>query len=174
MEIFTSFYSNQEGILQAMSKGFIPVRISLGAPRFATRYQIKGEAYLLMPSREMLHKARPQYEPEYLARLDSYGVEKIQSVLDKLAKSYGAKGLILLCFEDLRKGEWCHRTMFGEWWMKKTGQLVEELEIIQAPKVSAKPAPTPATAVKPATKKEVKAAANLQPSLFAEADLFGC
>jgi len=37
--------------------------------------------------------------------------------------------LVLLCWEDIRKpGEWCHRTMFAEWWAEHSGQGVLELE----------------------------------------------
>ena len=39
------------------------------------------------------------------------------------------KTLVLLCYEDLRKpDQWCHRTLFAEWWQKMTGEVINELE----------------------------------------------
>ena len=50
------------------------------------------------------------------------------------------KELVLLCYEDVRvPGDWCHRTVFAEWWAEQTGELIEELYDPSEPKVK-KPA----------------------------------
>jgi hypothetical protein len=53
-----------------------------------------------------------------------------QTLVPRLAfaKGHDAKGVVLLCFEDLSKpGEWCHRRAFATWWEEQTGEKVEEL-----------------------------------------------
>ena len=48
------------------------------------------------------------------------------------------KDIVLLCYEDVRKGEsdWCHRTMFAKWWFEKTGEVIPELPDPSTPKIS--------------------------------------
>lgn len=39
------------------------------------------------------------------------------------------KPVVLCCYEDVRKpGEWCHRLVFAEWWFKRTGEKIIELQ----------------------------------------------
>lgn len=65
--------------------------------------------------------------------------------MDEEARAEG-KELVLLCYEDVRvPGDWCHRTVFAEWWAEQTGELIEELYDPSEPKVK-----------KPAVKKESK------------------
>ena len=63
----------------------------------------------------------------YHARLDKIGFETIAKKL-KAFEDMG-KPVVLLCYEDIRKGpdNWCHRTFFAEWWLKQTGEKIEEL-----------------------------------------------
>lgn len=63
----------------------------------------------------------------YHARLDKIGFETIAKKL-KAFEDMG-KSVVLLCYEDIRKGpdNWCHRTFFAEWWLKQTGEKIEEL-----------------------------------------------
>jgi rubrerythrin len=35
--------------------------------------------------------------------------------------------MVLLCYENVVKGERCHRRMFAAWWEKRTGEEVPEL-----------------------------------------------
>ena len=45
------------------------------------------------------------------------------------------KDLVLLCYEDVRNLEdWCHRTMFAQWYCEHTGEIIEELEDPNPPK----------------------------------------
>ena len=63
-----------------------------------------------------------------------------------IEKAPHGKELVLLCYEDVRvPGDWCHRTVFAEWWAEQTGELIEELYDPSEPKVK-----------KPAAKKESK------------------
>ena len=54
--------------------------------------------------------------------------------LEERARSEG-KELVLLCFEDIRiPSDWCHRTVFAQWWAEKTGEIIEELYDPNQPK----------------------------------------
>ena len=65
------------------------------------------------------------------ARMNRLGVGGVQDLLEPYVEE--GKDLVLLCYEDLRKpGEWCHRQVFAEWWEKKTGVRIQELELMDA------------------------------------------
>jgi hypothetical protein len=81
-----------------------------------------------MPRRNMLKMESQAYRSEYIQILEGHGVEKIEADLERLNQIAGAKALVLLCFEDLRKErKWCHRRMFADWWTAQTGVPVPEL-----------------------------------------------
>lgn len=131
--IYTSRYSNPE----LKTGKYTAIRISLGSPRWQVGYTIAGAIKCLMPC-GLLGKYdndKPGYEREYRKLLDKAGVTAIKSQLDEYAK-FG-KNIVLLCYEDIRKGEndWCHRTMFAEWWKEKTGEVIEELFDPTTPKI---------------------------------------
>jgi len=123
--IYTSRYSNRE-----LRKGcYTAVRISIGIPKWGLGYKLDGELKDLMPF-GLLGKYDNDldgFRREYYARLDGIGTQRIASQL-KLFEDAG-KDIVLLCYEDIRKGadNWCHRTVFSEWWKERTGELIEEL-----------------------------------------------
>ena len=51
----------------------------------------------------------------------------IASRLARVAKHTEKKPLALLCFEDLQRGQLCHRAIFLAWWREQTGREVHEL-----------------------------------------------
>ena len=66
------------------------------------------------------------YKTLYLKQLNDLGIEKVQQALTEIADG---KPVILLCFEKLRSPEeWCHRTMFAEWYEQQTGQKIVEFD----------------------------------------------
>jgi len=91
------------------------ISIALWAPRW-----YKGGSYpQLAPLRHMLkmedeEECRRLYYSKILAKLDP------QKVYEDL------RGKILLCWEDLSKGEWCHRRMVAEWIESELGLKVPE------------------------------------------------
>jgi hypothetical protein len=108
----------------------IPVRTTVGAPRFKLAYQLAGHAKLITPTRPMLGLPRGAYEVSYRGLLNAAGAERIHAELAAIHAAAGrpAAALVLLCFDRLDKpGEWCHRSMFADWWLEHTGQEVPEL-----------------------------------------------
>mgnify|MGYP007069340700 FL=1 len=127
MAIMTSRYGNKE----LRNDGYYPVGISLGKPKYQTGYEIREQCYALAPKGHMLKMAYEPYREAYFEKLEEIGADKIIGIvqrMDERAQEEG-KTLVLLCFEDIRKpDQWCHRTLFAEWWQKMTGEVINELE----------------------------------------------
>ena len=137
MAIWTSRYSNKE-----LSVGrYHPVGISIGKPRFHLEYVLREQCYSLAPKGYMLNMDIDQFKQAYYEKLEEIGKEKIINIVTKLdekARNEG-KELVLLCFEDVRvEGDWCHRTIFAEWWSENVGEVIEELPDPTPPKVKRK------------------------------------
>ncbi len=122
--LYTSRFQNPE----LKSGDYTAVRISLGAPRWNTGYKIDGSIKELMPSGLRDIDDIAEFAPLYYEKLDSFGVENIGKQL-RYYESFG-KPVVLLCFEDVRKGgnNWCHRLVFAKWWKVRTGEDIPELK----------------------------------------------
>ncbi len=131
--IYTSRYSNPE----LKTGKYTAIRISLGSPRWQVGYTIAGAINHLMPYGLLgtYDNDKLGYEREYRKLLDKAGIEAIKTQLEEYTKL--GKDVVLLCYEDIRKGEndWCHRTMFASWWKEKTGEVIEELFDPTTPKI---------------------------------------
>ena len=137
MAIWTSRYSNKE----LPNGNYYPVGISIGHPRFRLGYELREQCFSLAPKGYMLNMDIENFKEAYYGKLEGIGTERIISMVNKLderARSEG-KELVLLCFEDVRvEGEWCHRTVFAQWWAEKVGEIIEELPDPTPPKGKAK------------------------------------
>lgn len=134
MAVWVSRYSNKE----LQSGKYYPVGISVGAPRFRLGYVLRDKCYSLAPRRDMLKMGIEEYKTAYFKKLEDIGTNKIIKLIDDFKKAAEEEGkdLVFLCFEDIRiPGEWCHRTLFAEWWAEKTGELIEELSDPSEPKI---------------------------------------
>lgn len=108
--------------------GFVPVKTSVGSPRFIAEAKDWPQVGMLAPHGLMMITDREEFEARYRARLDEHGVLAIAEALRAVHDGQSAPRLplALLCFEDLDKGEWCHRRTFAAWWEEKTGQAIED------------------------------------------------
>jgi len=123
----TSRYQAHELVV---ASGLVPVRITLGAPRWRLPYQLGGTIRMLAPTRDLFaQRGDPGFEERYIAQLEKTGVGTLAHAIDEVSEEHGGRGLVLLCFEDVSvHGESsCHRRMFARWWQSKTGQHVGEL-----------------------------------------------
>ena len=142
--LYVSRFSNPE----LKSGNYTAVRISLGAPKWPLGYVIAGEVKELMPFGLLQINDRDLYEMKYRERLDRVGADRIQDILDGFGVD---KPVVLLCYEDVRDpSQWCHRSMFAEWWLEKTGEIAEELHDPSAPRtkkpLQTQPSSTPSKA----------------------------
>lgn len=122
--IYTSRFSNPE----LKTGKYTAVRISVGSPRWKVGYDINGAINELMPKGIFgKYETKAAFEVEYKKRLDCIGAEYIRKSLAKYELL--GKDVVLLCYEDVRKGEsdWCHRTIFADWWKEQTGEVIPEL-----------------------------------------------
>lgn len=122
--IYTSRYSNPE----LKTGNYTAVRISIGSPRWQVGYEISGAISELMPKGIFgKYETKEAFEVQYRKRLDCIGVDYIRKLLARYMAL--GKNVVLLCYEDVRKGDsdWCHRTIFADWWLEKTGELIPEL-----------------------------------------------
>lgn len=121
---------------KTVKRAFCPVRTSLGGPRWISEASGWPAIEELMP-KGFKSVERGEFFQRYFARMDSFGVEHIAAKLMEV-HSHQTPGswsetpederlpLALLCFEDLSKGEFCHRRMFAQWWAEKTDVQIDE------------------------------------------------
>ncbi|AJC58550.1 hypothetical protein [Streptomyces sp. 769] len=106
----------------------VPVRITLGAPRFKLPYSLTHAVRELAPRRDYFSKPLAEFTAAYRADLDAFGAAWIAERLTAISKGQGDHRLVLLCFEDLSDpAQWCHRSIFAAWWKDVTGDEVREL-----------------------------------------------
>ncbi|MCL1988115.1 MAG: hypothetical protein FWG64_09130 [Firmicutes bacterium] len=159
MSIFTSRFSNKE-----LQKGtYTAVRISLGTPRWQLGYSLAGAIKEIMPT-GLLGKYdndKAAFQQKYFEILEKVGVQKIREQLQQFEQL--EHDVVLLCYEDIRTSEenWCHRTMFAEWWQAKTGEQILELSDISIAKT-----PKPKPKIKPARLPDGQVTENVQLNLF--------
>jgi hypothetical protein len=120
---------------------FVPVRTSLGLPRFIREASKWPYAEKLAP-KGMIHVAdRDEFNQRYHALLDGYGFDAVAHDLVDIwrcqtPESYretppaDRKPLALLCFEDLDTDDFCHRRCFASWWLENTGEEVDEVNTV--------------------------------------------
>lgn len=166
MAIWISRYSNKE--LQKDGK-YYPVGISIGVPKFPLGYTVREQCYSLAPKGYMLNMELEKFIPAYYGKLADIGDQRIIDMVMRLDSKARAEGkeLVLLCYEDVRIPEdWCHRTVFAQWWAEKVGEVIEELPDPNPPKVK-KPVKAKEDNKKPAEK------AQKPDNSYQQMDLFG-
>jgi hypothetical protein len=102
--------------------GFMPVRASVGLPRFWTAARAFPVAKLLTPY-GLRKLTGDEFRNAYIARLEKAGVDAIRAELADIADAYG-KSICLLCFEADPAA--CHRSTFAAFWRERTGDQVSE------------------------------------------------
>lgn len=122
--VWTSRYANR----RIADSGLVPVRASRGYPRFKLAYRLSERLPDLAPARELFGLDDDEFDRRYVAQLDAVGVAAILEKLDRVRATNEGRGLVILCFEDLRSGNArCHRTTFAAWLADRTGLVAPEL-----------------------------------------------
>lgn len=168
MAIWVSRYSNKE----LQNGKYYPVGISIGKPKWPLGYELREQCFSLAPKGYMLNMSLEDFRPAYYGKLEDIGTERIINMVERLDKKAQDEGkeLVLLCYEDVRIPEdWCHRTVFAEWWAENTGELIEELPDPSEPKAK-KPKPAEKKAE---SKEDNKKPAQEEPKQMSIFDLAG-
>lgn len=138
MAIWTSRYSNKE----LQNGNYYCVGISLGTPKFPLGYQIREQCYSLAPKGYMLKMELEAFKEAYYQKLEGIGTDRIIDMVMRFEQKASAEGkdLVFLCYEDVRIPEdWCHRTVFAQWYAEHTGEIIQELKDPTPPKSKKKP-----------------------------------
>lgn len=124
MKIYTSRYSNPE----LKTGKYTVVGITRGLPKFSLGYELAGNIADFGPPGWLFHENdRTIFAPKYFEYMDGLGIERVKQMLSRY-KLQG-KDIVLCCYEDVRKpNEWCHRLVFAEWFERKTGYRIDELQ----------------------------------------------
>ena len=105
---------------------YVKVAITVGMPKFKLQYELAGRIKSLAPWSLMKENDRQEFTRKYFEILDRIGVNRILAEIKKYQSE--GKEIVLLCYEDVSGGRtWCHRLVFAEWWLLKTGEIIEEL-----------------------------------------------
>jgi hypothetical protein len=122
--IYTSRWQNK----RLADLDVVPVGISRGTPRFKLPYRYRL-LRMLAPTHETFGiEDEEEFRRAYVGHLEELGVAYIGNWLERISYEHGGMPLVLLCYENTHAGEVCHRRMFAEWWTKRTGETVAELD----------------------------------------------
>lgn len=121
--LYTSRFSNPE----LKSGKYTVVGIVRYMPKYPLKYKLAGNIFDIAPTKALFNVYdREEFSPPYKAHLDAVGFGKISEQIRKYAAQ--GKDVVLCCYEDVRiPNEWCHRLVFAEWWLEKTGEEIPEL-----------------------------------------------
>lgn len=145
-KIWTSRFSNK----QLETGNYTAVGIVRSMPKFHVRYRIAGNIIDIAPTWALFREDdRERFTTPYKKHLDSVGLSRIAGQIQKYVDIFPDHDVVLCCYEDVRiPNEWCHRLVFSEWWMEKTGQVIEELPDPSDPKIPGKTSVKPVEEVK--------------------------
>lgn len=130
MELYTSYWRNPD----LARLDVVPVGMSRGAPRgtMAKRLPYRYKRLLdLAPPKDLFGRwiagtiGPDEYTRVYRGCLDSLGPEEVLAQLENKSAGNGGKPLVLLCW--CSPGEFCHRRVWADWYLEKTGREIPEL-----------------------------------------------
>lgn len=122
-------YTCRWSSLKGLPSFVLPVRISIGKPRFIPGADEFPAIHELMPYGILGVDDQADFTKRFRHRLHRKTPQVIQERFDHLHARYDGRPLVLLCYEDLTKvDQWCHRTIFREWWRDKTGAIIHDLQ----------------------------------------------
>jgi hypothetical protein len=110
----------------------VPVRITVGAPKYwkpSVQGQLEEVRELAPRERFFWQNPEPPVAdqiPVYERRLATH-VETIIAQLAAISRRHPGRPLVLLCYENVGRGEVCHRTWFADW-IKRYGIRMSELQ----------------------------------------------
>lgn len=106
--------------------GRVPVAASLGLPRDMPEAADWARCWLLTPRGWYFRKSAAEYDAAFVAQMQRAGVAKIARVLHQIGREHDAAELVICCWEPTPNPV-CHRGLWAEFWLRETGEVVEEL-----------------------------------------------
>ncbi|MEU6932834.1 hypothetical protein AB0A05_27170 [Streptomyces sp. NPDC046374] len=108
----------------------IPVRATVGAPRYRLAYILGGFMPEAAPDRRFMNRGFDGFRHAMREKLDTVGIERFTELAQRIADNHKQPDgtVVFLCFENgINQKGWCHRHMLAEWLREQTGQEVPEL-----------------------------------------------
>lgn len=105
----------------------VPVQASLGRPKFNLKYDLRESLWPFTPRGKYLRSDSRTFEAEMVKQMDRYGVPYMVDALHQIRERANGLTPVILCFERLNTGKWCHRSIVSDWWTARTGEVVPEL-----------------------------------------------
>lgn len=128
MKVWTTRFQSKRLAAEANAGTIVPVRISLGAPKFQLKYPVTEEIRALAPSGRIFRiQDLDEYRQAFTRQLDRIGPSAINGLLLEVAHRHEGQDLALLCFCNVLGGASCHRRIFADWWLEHTGEAILEL-----------------------------------------------
>lgn len=119
-QLFTSYYGNSRKLKK---HGVEIIGISLKSPFDCL--QVSS----IKPEWRFMKTPKEEYKRQYIAKLEAIGVDFITKELIHITNQSESTKFALCCFESLKTpDDWCHRTMFAEWFEMKTGLKINEFD----------------------------------------------
>ncbi|MEU0770548.1 hypothetical protein [Streptomyces albogriseolus] len=107
----------------------IPVRATVGAPRFRLGYVLGGAMPEAAPERWFMNREYDEFRRRMRHKLHQVTIERFMAAAQAIADRHGKPDatIVFLCFENgHNKKGWCHRAMLAEW-LREKGQECREL-----------------------------------------------
>lgn len=109
------------------SPNVVPVRTSMGKPKFKLGYALEESMSSVMPDGWMLKLDPKPFVDAYMAKLERVGINAIMDEINAISKRHGGATPVLLCYENIEDGvSYCHRRIASTWIEKKVGIVVPE------------------------------------------------
>jgi hypothetical protein len=105
----------------------VPVRTTVGKPRWPLGYELKHEVRELAPY-GLMKLNGAEFEAAYRTKLERLDRAALMERFEAISAQERGRRLVLLCFEDVWAGQACHRRTFAAWFEERTGQAVPEIE----------------------------------------------
>ena len=120
----TSRFHNATAIKRS---GLAAIGIVQKPPSWPLGYRLVANVRELAPPYWMWGTEPDEFVDAYRQQLDRLGVDRVTDLLATPVKKSGQPAALLLCYEDVTKGELCHRRVLAEWWEDMVSAEVPEL-----------------------------------------------
>jgi hypothetical protein len=129
VRIFTGRYFNPN----VARTGFLPIRVTLGAPKAKLRFELADTIMELAPDGRTFKMPYEQFREEYIKKVERKGIDWVLARLKQVSDRNEGKDVVLLCYENVEKpGEWCHRRILADWITAQTGEEVLDIPETEA------------------------------------------
>ena len=116
--IYTSYFAKHK---KNAEPDIAYISIAVGNPKYPVEYDIV-DLNVLKPFGIFRKYSGDAFKEKYFELLDRYGVPRIRREIERAKGQH--ETALLMCHEKDKND--CHRSMFAEWWLLRTGERIDE------------------------------------------------